>query len=85
MLVLAQATTEPQVIEWIGKLGAGGLAFIVLALMMGWLVTRREYDSAVNRAVAAEQERNRWIDLYLRRDGLVANAVDLAKQQRRGG
>lgn len=80
MLILAQVA--PQTIwSWLNQIGTVGLAFIVLALMMGWFITKREFDSLRERCLEYKQERDDYRNLYLRTVGVVGDAVGLAKQR----
>lgn len=82
-MTIAQTGGDPQQVwQWLNSLGTPALAFIVLALMAGWLITKREADAKDKRIAALELEREQLWDLYLRSQGVVRDAVDLAKQRR---
>lgn len=66
----------------LNQVGTVGLAFIVLALMMGWFITRREFDALKVLCAEYKQERDEERAINRRASGVVADAVDLAKQRR---
>lgn len=42
-------------LEYVDRIGTLGLAFIVTALMRGWLITKREYDREISRGNKLEE------------------------------
>jgi len=81
-ILAAELATPPQTLwTWLNQIGTVGLAFIVLALMLGWFVTKREFDALLARCAEYKKERDEYRDLYLRTVGVVGDAVGLAKQR----
>lgn len=53
---------ETDLLHALDRIGAIGLAFIVLALMKGWLVTKREIDRELHRCDKLEQRLDKALD-----------------------
>lgn len=51
-----------QLLQWLDRIGAFGLAFIVYALMAGRLITRREFDSICERLRKTEERLDKALD-----------------------
>lgn len=63
-------------LHWLSSAGAIGiLAFVVLALMRGWLVTGRTFDRVLS-------ERNRLLELALTSTRAADRAVTIAHEDR---
>lgn len=54
--------SETELLHFLDRIGAVGLAFIVLSLMRGWLVTRRENDHWIQRCDKLEQRLDKALD-----------------------
>ena len=77
------AQTDPKsLVDWINSIGALQSGLILFALLMGWFITKREADAKDRQIAECKTERDEWKNLYLRRQGVVEDAVDLAKQRR---
>jgi hypothetical protein len=65
---------------------AAVLAFLLLVIVItgrrGDWVWKRELDALSVQLAKSESEAGFWKDMYLRRVGVVEDAVDLAKQRR---
>lgn len=76
MRFLSEAATSPDLIHWLPTAGATGvLAFLVVALMRGWLVPGPIHDRVVN-------ERNRLLELALTSARAADRAVTIAHEDR---
>ena len=68
---------------------AGLLLLIVIALVRGWLVTRREYDEMRRQRDVERQEAEEWKRLALDGTRLATYAVRIAEEKprsaKRGG
>lgn len=69
-------TLDPQ---WLNQIGTVGLAFIVYALMKGWLITRREFDRETARADRLELKLDKALDYGSRAIGAGEKLIE--KQQ----
>lgn len=75
---LATTDTSPdaQLVHWISSAGALGiLAFVLVALMRGWLVTGRTHERVLT-------ERNRLLELALTSTRAAERAVTIAHEDR---
>lgn len=53
---------DAEILRALDRIGAIGLAFIVLSLMKGWLVTKREMDREIGRCDKLEQRLDKALD-----------------------
>lgn len=60
---MADQQAVSNVFEYLNSIGTAGLAFIVAALMRGWLVTRREFDACVLREQKLDQRLERALHI----------------------
>jgi hypothetical protein len=50
-------------LEYIDRIGTIGLAFIVMSLMRGWLITKREHDRELARSGKLEERLDRALHI----------------------
>lgn len=71
----AAATSGDPLLDWIvqNATAVGLLAFIVVALLRGWLVTGREHDRVLD-------ERNRAMEIVYAQAQATSRALDVAEK-----
>lgn len=76
MTIAAAESPDVALLHWLSSAGAIGiLAFVLFALMKGWLVTGRTYDRVL-------LERNRLLELALTSASAANRAVEIAHEDR---
>lgn len=77
MLVFAAGSSGDPLLDWIvnNATAVGLLAFIVIALIRGWLVTGREH-------VRVLSERDRALDIVYAQAEATSRALDVAEKVR---
>lgn len=78
--ITATAGSGDPLLDWIvqNATAVGLLAFIVVALLRGWLVTGREHDRVLD-------ERNRALEIVYAQAQATSRALDVAEKARRKG
>lgn len=74
-MILASGTSGDPLLDWIvqNATAVGILAFIVVALLRGWLVTGRECEEV-------RKERDRAVDLVYKQAEITGRALEVSEK-----
>lgn len=77
----APSSGDP-LLDWLknNASAVGILAFLVIALMRGWLITKREADHTNNECDKLREERDKALDLVYKQAEISTRALDVSER-----
>lgn len=80
--VIGTASSGDPLLDWLSNNASavGMLAFIVVALLRGWLVTKREIDHLASECEKLRLERDKALDLVYKQAEISTRALDVSER-----
>ena len=81
-LLGSSGSSGDPILDWLSNNASavGMLAFLVVALLRGWLVTKRELDHLDEECEKLRQERDKALDLVYKQAEISTRALDVSEK-----